>query len=115
MPDRLSVRARHAPVKSRDSPTVQLVLGRESLQHPRMDCKRYVHAGLLLQQGRLAASRSTLYMPCPDAQPILHELTSRTLGPIQTLYESLNRFISLGGNNHINRLQAEKSGKQQAE
>jgi hypothetical protein len=27
------------------------------------------------------------------------------LGPVQTLYESLNQFISLGGNDHINRQQ----------
>jgi hypothetical protein len=29
----------------------------------------------------------------------------RALGPVQTLYESLNRFISLGGNDHTNRRQ----------
>ncbi len=34
--------------------------------------------------------------PCCD--PSAAELTSCTLGPVQTLYESLNRFISLGGN-----------------
>ena len=40
---------------------------------------------------------------CRD--PSVAELDSRTLGPVQTLYESLNRFISLGGNDHINRRQ----------
>ena len=41
--------------------------------------------------------------PCCD--PSAAELTSRTLGPFQTLYESLNRFISVGGNDHNSRLQ----------
>jgi hypothetical protein len=44
-------------------------------------------------------------IPDPCCDPSAAELTSRTLGPVQTLYESLNRFISLGGNDHIDRLQ----------
>ena len=43
-------------------------------------------------------------IPDPCCDPSAAELTSRTLGPFQTL-ESLNRFISLGGNDHINRQQ----------
>jgi hypothetical protein len=43
-------------------------------------------------------------IPDPCCDPSAAELTSRTLGPVQTL-ESLNRFISLGGNDHIDRLQ----------
>jgi hypothetical protein len=35
-------------------------------------------------------------IPYPCCDPSAAELTSRTLGPVQTLYESLNRFISLG-------------------
>jgi hypothetical protein len=42
-------------------------------------------------------------IPDPCCDPSAAELTSRTLGPVQTLYESLNRFISLGGNDHIDR------------
>jgi hypothetical protein len=41
------------------------------------------------------------------SDPSAAELTSRTLSPVQTFYESLNQFISLGGNrdNHIDRPQ----------
>ena len=38
----------------------------------------------------------------------------RALGPVQTLYESLNRFISLGGNDHIDRQQT-GSGRERSE
>ena len=41
----------------------------------------------------------------PVVTPALLNFDSRTLGPVQTLYESLNRFISLGGNDHTNRRQ----------
>ena len=46
-------------------------------------------------------------MSIPDAccDPSAAEINSRALGPVQTLYESLNRFISLGGNDHNSRLQ----------
>ena len=44
-------------------------------------------------------------IPDPCCDPSAAELSSRTLGPIQTLVESLNRFISLGGNDHTSRLQ----------
>ena len=53
-------------------------------------------------------------IPDPCCDPSAAELTSRTLGPVQTLYESLNRFISLGGNDHIDRLQT-GSGRKESE
>jgi hypothetical protein len=53
-------------------------------------------------------------IPNPCCDPSAAELTSRTLGPVQTLYESLNRFITLGGNDHIDRLQI-GSGSERSE
>jgi hypothetical protein len=44
-------------------------------------------------------------IPDPCCDPSAAELNSRALGPVQTVYESLNRYISLGGSDHINRQQ----------
>ena len=53
-------------------------------------------------------------IPNPCYDPSTAELNSRTLGPVQTLYESLNRFISLGGNDHIDRLQTGSGRKSES-
>ncbi len=42
-------------------------------------------------------------IPDPCYDPSAAELNSRALGPVQTVYESLNQYISLGGSDHINR------------
>jgi hypothetical protein len=60
---------------------------------------------LLYQWGYLGCPK-IVSIPYPCCDPNAAELTSRTLRPVQTLYgESLNRFISLGGNDHIDRPQ----------
>jgi hypothetical protein len=53
-------------------------------------------------------------IPDPCCNLSFTELTSRTLGTVQTLYKSLNQFISLGGNDHIDRLQI-GSGRERSE
>jgi hypothetical protein len=47
--------------------------------------------------------------PCCDLSAA--ELDSHMLGPVQTLVESLNRFVSLGDKDHINRRQT-SSGRE---
>jgi hypothetical protein len=67
-----------------------------------------IHAASVMylrsERGCLGAPK-IVSIPDPCCDPSAAELTSRTLGPVQTLYESLNQFIALGGNDHTDRQQ----------